>query len=101
MLMKYFGILSSIKNRLAFACELITNPNLLFVDEPTSGLDSYSALNVVECMRELADTGRTIVCTIHQPNSEIFEIFNMLCLLAEGNLAYIGPKDEALRFFDG
>jgi ABC-type multidrug transport system ATPase subunit len=49
-------------------------------------------------MRELADTGRTIVCTIHQPNSEIF---NMLCLLSEGNLAYIGPEDEALRFFDG
>jgi ABC-type multidrug transport system ATPase subunit len=86
---------------LAFACELITNPNLLFVDEPTSGLDSYSALNVVQCMRELADTGRTIICTIHQPNSETFEYFNMLCLLAEGNLAYIGPKDEALPFFDG
>ena len=84
---------------MAFACELITDPNLLFCDEPTSGLDSYMAMTLVESMRELADQGKTIICTIHQPSSEIFEKFDELCLLAEGRLAYLGPLNEAPKFF--
>ena len=86
---------------MAFACELITDPNLLFCDEPTSGLDSFMAMILVDCMRDLANKGKTIICTIHQPSSEIFEKFDTLCLLAEGNLVYLGPSDEALDFFAG
>jgi ABC-type multidrug transport system ATPase subunit len=58
------------------------------------------ALSVVECMRRLASQGRTIVCTIHQPSSEIFEMFDKLCLLAEGRLAFIGSLPNAYQFFD-
>jgi ABC-type multidrug transport system ATPase subunit len=79
--------------------KLLTNPNLLFCDEPTSGLDSYMAMSVVECMKKLSQQGKTIVCTIHQPSSEIFEKFNRLCLLAEGRLAYIGNLTDAPKFF--
>ena len=93
------GISGGERRRLAFACELITNPNLLFCDEPTSGLDSYMAMTLVESMRELADMGKTIICTIHQPSSETFENFDELCLLAEGRLAYLGPLKEAPTFF--
>ena len=37
--------------RLAFACEVLTNPSLFFCDEPTYGLDSYMAQNVVDVLR--------------------------------------------------
>ena len=78
---------------------MITNPNLLFFDEPTSGLDSFMAMSIVDSMKKMAKLGKTIICTIHQPSSEIFEKFHRLCLLAEGRLAYIGDLVEAASFF--
>ena len=81
------------------AIKLITNPSILFCDEPTSGLDAYMASVVADCMKALAKKGKTVVCTIHQPSSEIFETFDRLCLLAEGRMAYFGPVSEAIEFF--
>ena len=79
--------------------KIITNPNLLFCDEPTSGLDSFMAYNVVESMKNLAQQGKTIICTIHQPSSEIFEMFDKICLLTEGKLAFLGELNQAYDFF--
>jgi ABC-type multidrug transport system ATPase subunit len=56
--------------------KIITNPSLLFCDEPTSGLDSFMAMSIVDAMRSMANQGKTIICTIHQPSSEIFEKFD-------------------------
>ncbi|KAF9570558.1 ATP-binding cassette sub- G member 2 [Mortierella alpina] len=79
------------KRRVSIACELVTSPSILFLDEPTSGLDSYNAYNVVECLVTLARTyNRTVVCTIHQPRSNIFALFDQLVLMAKGNLVYSG-----------
>lgn len=94
------GISGGEKRRLAFACEVLTNPTILFCDEPTSGLDSFMALSVVESMRSLSRQGKIIVCTIHQPSSEIFEMFDKLCLLAEGRLAFLGNLSDAYKFFN-
>lgn len=58
------------------------------------------AISVVECMKNLAKKGKTIICTIHQPSSEIFELFDKLCLMAEGRLAFIGCLKSALIFFE-
>jgi ATP-binding cassette, subfamily G (WHITE), eye pigment precursor transporter len=57
------------------------------------------ALSLVECMKNLASQGKTIICTIHQPSSEIFQLFDRLCLLAEGSLAYLGDLNMANSFF--
>jgi len=86
--------------RLAFASEVLTNPALLFCDEPTSGLDSVMAASVVEVMRTLASQGRTIVCTIHQPSSQIFHLFDKVLFMAEGRTAYIGDVPGANTFFE-
>lgn len=86
--------------RLAFGCEILTNPSLLFCDEPTSGLDSYMAQNVVEVLRSLARHDKTIVCTIHQPNSQVFKLFDRVMLMAEGQVAYFGDTAHARHFFD-
>ncbi|CAG2173978.1 unnamed protein product [Oppiella nova] len=93
------GISGGEKKRLAVASELLTNPSILFCDEPTSGLDSYMALNVVEVLRDMAQTGRTIVCTIHQPSSEVFALFTQLLLMADGRVAYLGRSENAIEFF--
>ena len=57
------------------------------------------AMSIVESMKLLATKGKTIVCTIHQPSSEIFEGFDRLLLMAEGRLAYIGDVLHAHHFF--
>lgn len=58
------------------------------------------AISITECMRVLASKGKTIICTIHQPSSEIFSMFDKLCLLAEGRLAYFGDIPGAISFFE-
>nr|WOD55112.1 ABCG transpoter Scarlet1 [Hymenopus coronatus] len=87
------------KKRLAFATEMLTNPALLFCDEPTTGLDSYSAQKLVEKMKEMANHGRTVLCTIHQPSSELFNMFHQLILVADGRIAFIGEREAAIEFF--
>eukprot|EP00475_Leptophrys_vorax_P043952 TRINITY_DN8630_c0_g1_i1.p1 TRINITY_DN8630_c0_g1~~TRINITY_DN8630_c0_g1_i1.p1 ORF type:complete len:671 (-),score=189.92 TRINITY_DN8630_c0_g1_i1:38-1888(-) len=94
------GISGGEKKRVAIGQELITDPSLLFLDEPTSGLDSSNAFNVVVHLKKLAKSGRTVVCTIHQPSSDLFELFdNVLLLTDSGDLAYFGPAKEAIPFF--
>ena len=70
-----FCLLGGEKKRLSFATELLNNPMLLLADEPTSGLDSYLAGTVVECLGTLVENGRTVMCTIHQPSSDVFSLF--------------------------
>jgi len=87
------------KRRLSVASELLTDPKLLFCDEPTSGLDSHMAASVVDLLLGLAAQGRTVVCTIHQPSSQVFATFDRLLLLAEGRTAYIGAARGTSKDF--
>jgi ABC-type multidrug transport system ATPase subunit len=75
------------------------DPPLLFCDEPTTGLDSFSAHKLVEKMKQMAYQGRTIMCTIHQPSSDVFDMFHELILIADGRIAFIGDTKSALEFF--
>ncbi|KAK6039018.1 hypothetical protein COOONC_23476, partial [Cooperia oncophora] len=87
------GISGGEMKRLAFASEMLSNPPILFCDEPTSGLDSYMAELVVTRLESLAgDRGKTIICTIKQPSSEVV-------FLAQGRVAFHGAPDEAITFF--
>ena len=103
------GISGGERKRLSFAEQILTDPALLFADEPTSGLDSAMAEAVMEQLRDLArgDGGakRTVVCTIHQPSSEIYQMFDKLLLLVSdangcGRTAFFGTTVEALSFFE-
>ncbi|KUF75921.1 ABC transporter G family member 31 [Phytophthora nicotianae] len=70
--------------RLTIGVELVAQPSILFLDEPTSGLDAHSAKLIMDGVRKVADSGRTIVCTIHQPSSDVFFLFDHLLLLKRG-----------------
>ncbi|KAG0452467.1 hypothetical protein HPP92_025131 [Vanilla planifolia] len=79
------------RKRLTIAVELIANPSIIFMDEPTSGLDARAAAIVMRTVRNTVDTGRTVVCTIHQPSIDIFESFDELLLMKRGGqLIYAG-----------
>lgn len=86
------GISGGQRKRVNIAIELLTEPPLLFLDEPTSGLDSTSSLEVMRVLRQLADQGKTMIMTIHQPRIEAWELLDSLVLLAKGGkLAWFGP----------
>ncbi|KAF1777696.1 P-loop containing nucleoside triphosphate hydrolase [Phytophthora cactorum] len=79
------------KKRVTIGVEVVANPSVLFLDEPTSGLDARSALIVMRGVQSIARTGRTVLCTIHQPSISIFELFDGLLLLQRGGYtAYFG-----------
>ncbi|GJP34732.1 hypothetical protein CLOM_g19168, partial [Closterium sp. NIES-68] len=80
------------RKRLTIAVELVANPSIIFMDEPTSGLDARAAAIVMRTVRNTVDTGRTVVCTIHQPSIDIFEAFDELLLMKRGGeVIYMGP----------
>ncbi|VAH54705.1 unnamed protein product [Triticum turgidum subsp. durum] len=78
------GLSTEQRKRLTIAVELVSNPSIIFMDEPTSGLDARAAAIVMRVVRNTVNTGRTVVCTIHQPSIDIFESFDDLLLLKRG-----------------
>ncbi|GFP78591.1 ABC transporter g family member 9 [Phtheirospermum japonicum] len=93
------GVSGGERKRVSIGQEMLINPSLLFLDEPTSGLDSTTAQKIVSTLWELANGGRTIVMTIHQPSSRLFYMFHKVLLLSEGNPLYFGKGSDALDYF--
>lgn len=97
---KVRGISGGEKKRLSVACEMIASPSVIFADEPTTGLDAFQAEMVMETLRQLAQAGHTVVCSIHQPRGSIYTKFDDLILLSEGAVVYAGPaQEEPLVYF--
>nr|XP_015620171.1 ABC transporter G family member 49 isoform X2 [Oryza sativa Japonica Group] len=89
------GLSREQRKRLTIAVELVSNPSIVFMDEPTSGLDARAAAIAMRAVKNVAETGRTVVCTIHQPSIEIFEAFDELMLIKRGGeLIYAGPLGQ-------
>lgn len=84
---------------MAVATELLSDPQIMFLDEPTSGLDAFMAESVCMLLRKLTDKGKVVICVIHQPSSDTFNLFTNLCLLAKGRVAYMGKRAEAVDYF--
>lgn len=86
------GLAPGERKRLTIGVELAANSPIIFLDEPTSGLDARAAAVVVRVVRNIASTGRTIICTVHQPSAEVFGMFDDLLLLQRGGWqTYFGP----------
>ncbi|XP_074562051.1 ABC transporter G family member 36-like isoform X3 [Curcuma longa] len=100
------GLSTEQRKRLTIAVELVANPSIIFMDEPTSGLDARAAAIVMRTVRNTVDTGRTVVCTIHQPSIDIFEAFDELFLMKRGGEEiYVGPLGHhschLINYFEG
>lgn len=95
------GISGGERKRVCVAIELLNRPKLLFLDEPTSGLDSSTAFSLCAALKNLADLGVcTVVCTIHQPQVKIFDLFDNLILMKKGQIVYQGSCKKSLLFLE-
>ncbi|PIA17697.1 P-loop containing nucleoside triphosphate hydrolase protein [Coemansia reversa NRRL 1564] len=95
------GVSGGERKRVSIGAELVTDPAILMLDEPSSGLDSSSAEMVVTLAKEMSrKRNLCTLMTIHQPSTEMVAQFDKLILLAQGKLVYMGPANQAVRYFD-
>ncbi|MFQ5409896.1 MAG: ABC transporter permease, partial [Anaerolineales bacterium] len=87
------------QKRVSIGVELITRPSLFFLDEPTSGLDPGTETLMMQLMRNLADQGRTIILITHATKN-VMLADKVIFLVRGGRVAWFGPPDEALTYFD-
>uniref|UniRef100_A0A673C1Y3 ATP-binding cassette sub-family G member 2-like n=1 Tax=Sphaeramia orbicularis TaxID=375764 RepID=A0A673C1Y3_9TELE len=93
------GISGGERKRTNIGMELIIDPPVLFLDEPTTGLDASTANSVLLLLKRMANHGRTIILSIHQPRYSIYRLFDSLTLLVSGKQVYHGPAERALEYF--
>jgi ABC-type multidrug transport system ATPase subunit/ABC-type multidrug transport system permease subunit len=95
------GISGGQRKRTSVGVELITNPSILILDEPLSGLDSYTAHIVVSVLKRIARSNATVICTIHQPSSQIFQTFDTAIFMKSGRVSYNGSVGELAGWLEG
>lgn len=93
------GISGGERKRTSVGVELVTRPALVFLDEPTSGLDSFNAVQLCQLLGKVAKAGSSVLFTIHQPSSEIFNAFDSLILLNQGRVMYQGSVEDVPNYY--
>ncbi|KAK6936085.1 ABC transporter-like, ATP-binding domain [Dillenia turbinata] len=93
------GLPNGERRRVSIARELVMRPNVLFIDEPLYHLDSVSALLMMVTLKKLASTGCTLIFTIYQSSTEVFGLFDRICLLSNGNTLFFGETLACLQHF--
>lgn len=93
------GLSGGQRKRTAIGVELITRPDMVLLDEPTSGLDSWAAYQVVHVLKDLASASCTVICTLHQPSSEIFALVDQVICLCNGHCLFEGSREHMVQFF--
>ncbi|KAL8833210.1 MAG: hypothetical protein Q9170_004405, partial [Blastenia crenularia] len=94
------GISGGEKRRVTIAIQILTEPRILLLDEPTSGLDAFTASSIMTVLRGLAEEGRTLILTIHQARSDLFNHFGNILLLARGGSpVFAGKGSDMLPHF--
>lgn len=78
--------------------ELLADPSCLVLDEPTSGLDSSNSLKIIRILKKLAEEGRIIVATIHQPSTLMFQEMDKLMLMGKGRTLFFGNAREIVSY---
>jgi len=97
---QFEGISSEAAKKLTIAVELVMRPTLLFLDEPTTGLDSAAAITVMQLVKKLSEKGMSVICTIHQPPAEAYEVFNKILILQTGGtMVYYGKTEDLNSWF--
>ncbi|KAL8717943.1 MAG: hypothetical protein Q9225_004876, partial [Loekoesia sp. 1 TL-2023] len=90
------GISGGEKRRVTIGIQILTDPRILLLDEPTSGLDAFTASSIMTVLRGLAEEGRTLILTIHQARSDLFDHFGNILLLARGGSPVFAGKGSGM-----
>ncbi|KAF7560616.1 hypothetical protein G7046_g3524 [Stylonectria norvegica] len=88
------------RKRVSIGMELAAAPMAIFLDEPTSGLDATAASSIMRTLKAIARLGISIIVIIHQPRSEIWELFDKLILLGNGQTIYEGAQRDVQHHFE-
>lgn len=95
------GISGGQKRRVSIASQIITSPSILFLDEPTSGLDSVASREVISTIKKIAKReNMIIICSIHQPSTYTFELFDKVMFLSKGRTVYNGAVSNVVKYFN-
>lgn len=70
------GVSGGERRRVAIGVELVVSPPIMFLDEPTTGLDASCALMLGQVLAKLAEGGRLLICSMHQPRQELMRLFD-------------------------
>ncbi|XP_028580640.2 ATP-binding cassette sub-family G member 5 [Podarcis muralis] len=93
------GISDGERRRVSIAAQLLQDPKVILLDEPTTGLDCMTANQIVLLLSKLAHKGRIVIITIHQPRSELFQVFDKICIMSSGELIFCGDSSDMITFF--
>lgn len=94
------GVSGGERKRVSIAHEMLVNPSLLILDEPTSGLDSTAAYRLVQTLQKLARKGgKTVITSVHQPSSRVYQMFDSVLVLCDGRSIYFGKGSDAMSYF--
>ncbi|KFQ50069.1 ATP-binding cassette sub-family G member 8, partial [Nestor notabilis] len=93
------GVSGGERRRVSIAVQLLWNPGILILDEPTSGLDSFTAHNLVITLSRLARGNRLVLLSLHQPRSDIFQLFDLVLLMTSGLTVYCGTARDMVQYF--
>lgn len=94
------GVSGGERKRVSIAHEMLVDPALLILDEPTSGLDSTAAHRLISTLGTLAKKGKTVVTSVHQPSSRVYQMFDKVLVLSEGQCLYFGRGGDAMRYLE-
>lgn len=94
------GVSGGERKRTSVGVEIVTKPAIVFLDEPTSGLDSYSAMQIVKVLKKVSTAGSSVLFTIHQPSSDVFNSVDNLLLMNAGRVMVSGPTRSIPEYFD-
>ncbi|KAL3641406.1 ABC transporter G member 25 [Castilleja foliolosa] len=94
------GVSGGERKRVSIAHEMLVDPSLVILDEPTSGLDATAAYRLVAMLGGVAAKGKTVVLSVHQPSSRVYQVFDDLLVLSEGRCIYFGRGCEAMGYFE-
>lgn len=91
------------RKRVNLGMELVTDPLILFADEPTSGLSYRDSEEVLRALRKVANKGRPVLISIHQPSGTLYRQLDLALILAPGGrLVFFGPTEpDSYAFFAG
>ncbi|XP_032039722.1 ATP-binding cassette sub-family G member 8 [Aythya fuligula] len=93
------GVSGGERRRVSIGVQLLWNPGILILDEPTSGLDSFTAHNLVITLSRLARGNRLVLLSLHQPRSDIFQLFDLVLLMSSGVTVYSGTAKDMVQYF--
>ncbi|XP_042322999.1 ATP-binding cassette sub-family G member 8 [Sceloporus undulatus] len=87
------------RRRVSIGVQLLWNPGILIFSDPTSGLDSFTAHNLIITLSRLARGNRLVLLSVHQPRSDIFQLFDLVLLMTSGVTVYSGAAQDMVKYF--